>query len=48
MGSVMVLQVFALLTAACMELLPVLLSGSATALQSLADPMAGLKQSFVL
>jgi len=47
MGLVKVLLVFALLTAPCMELLSLLLSVSATALQSLADPMAALKQSIV-
>ncbi len=46
MGLVKVSLVFTLLTAPCMELLPVLLSGSATALRSLADAMAALKLSF--
>jgi len=47
MGLVMVSLVFGLLTALCMELLSLLLSVSATALQSLADAMAALKHSFV-
>ena len=46
MGSVMVSLVFALLTAPRMELQSLLLSVCGTALQSVADPMTGLEQSF--